>query len=171
MWFNGLSKSVKPNSDQLFTKFKEHFSGLHPTWMLKQHLYELFMLPSESLEVDISAIEKRCSRLCKTDRETTTAFIRGLPGSLHVFVIQRDPKYFKDAVQSVEVTVYKKKTGFNKKRDIECYNCHKRGQRVSRILYGKLKKNIAGRHIYKLTVYQTPFIIANISSAYQLFQT
>ncbi|CAC5365510.1 unnamed protein product [Mytilus coruscus] len=51
----------------------------------------------------ISDIEKRCSRLCKTDWETTTAFIRGLPGSLRVFVIQRDPKYFKDAVQSARL--------------------------------------------------------------------
>ncbi|CAC5372711.1 unnamed protein product [Mytilus coruscus] len=48
-WFNGLPNSVKRNSDQLFTKFKEHFSGLHPTWMLEQHLYERCMLPSESL--------------------------------------------------------------------------------------------------------------------------
>ncbi|VDH95366.1 Hypothetical predicted protein [Mytilus galloprovincialis] len=71
--------------------------------MLEQHLYERCMLPSESLEVYISDIEKRCSRLCKTDRETTTAFIRGLPGSLRVFVIQRDPKYFKDAVQSARL--------------------------------------------------------------------
>ncbi|CAG2216100.1 Retrovirus-related Pol polyprotein from transposon 17.6,Retrovirus-related Pol polyprotein from transposon 297 [Mytilus edulis] len=102
-WFNGLPNSVKRNSDTLFTKFKEHFSGLHPTWMLEQHLYERCMLPSESLEVYISDIEKRCSRLCKTDRETTTAFIRGLPGSLRVFVIQRDPKYFKDAVQSARL--------------------------------------------------------------------
>ncbi|CAC5391269.1 unnamed protein product [Mytilus coruscus] len=102
-WFNGLPNSVKRNSDQLFTKFKDHFSGLHPTWMLEQHLYERCMLPSESLEVYISDIEKRCSRLCKTDRETTTAFIRGLPGSLRVFVIQRDPKYFKNAVQSARL--------------------------------------------------------------------
>ncbi|CAC5414150.1 unnamed protein product [Mytilus coruscus] len=57
-WFNGLPNSVKRNSDQLFTKFKELFSGLHPTWMLEQHLYERCMLPSESLEVYISDIEK-----------------------------------------------------------------------------------------------------------------
>ncbi|CAC5405550.1 unnamed protein product [Mytilus coruscus] len=47
-WFNGLRISEKRKSDQLFKKFKDHFSGHHPTWMLEQHLYERCMLPSQS---------------------------------------------------------------------------------------------------------------------------
>lgn len=102
-WFNSLNQSTKLNSGQLLQKFKEHFTGLHPTWIMEQQLYERIMSNGESLETYISDIDKRCRRLNKTDREMTTAFIRGLPGSLRVFVIQRDPKCFKEAVQSARL--------------------------------------------------------------------
>ena len=102
-WYNSVSNEVKGDIKQLSTKFREHFTGLHPTWMLEQQLYERCMRPSESLEDYISDIERRCRRLEKTDKEMTTAFIRGLLSSLRVFVIQRDPKCFKDAVQSARL--------------------------------------------------------------------
>ena len=101
--FNSLPDETKKNAGDLLKKFRDHFKGLHPTWMLEQQLYERIMLNSETLENYISDIEKRCQRLQKTDRETTTAFIRGLPSSIRMFVIQRDPKFFKDAVQSARL--------------------------------------------------------------------
>lgn len=111
-WFNSLTNEVKGDVNSLLTKFREHFAGLHPTWMLEQQLYERCMRPSESLEEYISDIERRCRRLAKTDKEMTTAFIRGLNSALRVFVIQRDPKCFREAVQSARLA-QESLTGFN----------------------------------------------------------
>jgi len=71
--------------------------------MLEQQLYEYQMSPGGDLKKYIIEIERKCSRLKKTDREITTAFIRGLPATLRLFVIQRNPKDFKEAVQSARL--------------------------------------------------------------------
>ena len=58
-WFNAAPAGTKKKSGQLFKAFKEHFSDLHPTWMLEQQLYERCMLPQESLKSYITDIERR----------------------------------------------------------------------------------------------------------------
>ncbi|CAG2216090.1 unnamed protein product [Mytilus edulis] len=75
------------------TTVNNHFSGLHPTWMLEQHLYERCMLPSESLKSTLVTLRNGVA-VCANRQETTTAFIRGLPGSLRVFVDSKGTQHF-----------------------------------------------------------------------------
>lgn len=102
-WFQALPLGVKKNSGALFKGFSDHFTSLHPTWMLEQQLYERSMTTGEGLEEYITDIQRRCKRLQKTDKETVTAFIRGLPASLRLFVIQKNPKDFREAIQSARL--------------------------------------------------------------------
>ncbi|CAC5391939.1 unnamed protein product [Mytilus coruscus] len=41
--------------------------------------------------------------IIETDRKTVTASIRGLPASVRLFVIQKNPKDFKEAIQSARL--------------------------------------------------------------------
>ncbi|CAG2231541.1 unnamed protein product [Mytilus edulis] len=102
-WFQALPNMTKQSTSALFKGFSDHFLSLHPTWMLEQQLYERSLSSGEGLEEYITDIQRRCKRLLKTDRETVTAFIRGLPASVRLFVIQKNPKDFKEAIQSARL--------------------------------------------------------------------
>ena len=102
-WFQALPNMTKQSTSALFKGFSDHFLSLHPTWMLEQQQYERSLSSGEGLEEYITDIQRRCKRLLKTDRETVTAFIRGLPASVRLFVIQKNPKDFKEAIQSARL--------------------------------------------------------------------
>ncbi|CAC5386271.1 unnamed protein product [Mytilus coruscus] len=109
-WLQNVDKTVnstehitKQITSALFKGFSDHFLSLHPTWMLEQQLYKRSLRSGEGLEEYITDIQRRCKRLLKTDRETVTAFIRGLPSSVRLFVIQKNPKDFKEAIQSARL--------------------------------------------------------------------
>ncbi|KAK3106897.1 hypothetical protein FSP39_002406 [Pinctada imbricata] len=102
-WFRGLSSAIVGNTATLFDKFRHYFNTLHPTWMLEQQLYDRTMGSEENLESYITDVEARCKRLNKAEQEKTTAFIRGLNPSLRMFVIQKNPGSFREAVQSARL--------------------------------------------------------------------
>lgn len=102
-WFQSVPQMKKNDPGELFKAFTEHFTTVHPTWMLEQQLYDRVMQPGEGLELYILDIEKRCQRLQKSPRETVTAFIRGLPASLRLFVIQKNPSDLREAIQSARL--------------------------------------------------------------------
>ncbi|VDI13600.1 Hypothetical predicted protein [Mytilus galloprovincialis] len=94
---------TKQSTSALFKGFSEQFLSLRPTWMLEQQLYERSLSSGDGLEEYITDIQRRCKKLFKTDRETVTAFIRGLPASVRLFVLQKNPKDFKEAIQSARL--------------------------------------------------------------------
>ncbi|CAC5423876.1 unnamed protein product [Mytilus coruscus] len=64
-WFHTIPNITKQSSSTLFKGFLDHFSSLHPTWMLEQQLYER-SLSSEQQET-IQLLTKSIQEMKATD--------------------------------------------------------------------------------------------------------
>ncbi|XP_071853251.1 uncharacterized protein [Apostichopus japonicus] len=103
IWLNSLSPLTKQDPDLLYASFESHFSSIYPKWLQEYQLWDRKMEHGESLDSFILDVERRCSRLKKVDKERTAALVRGLTPPLRMFVIQRNPKTWEDAVSAARL--------------------------------------------------------------------
>lgn len=101
VWFDGLNPA---NKKQLYDSFIEHYQSKQPTWLLEQMLWTMTMKEGEDLEHYISSIQCLANRLGKSEKETMSAFVRGLPPQLRTQVVQGDPQTFEKATRSARLS-------------------------------------------------------------------
>lgn len=99
-WFDSLTILTR---EDIFNKFEEYFKSKQPHWIIEQSLWNKTMNASESMDTYISDIQRLSTRLEKSDKETMTTFVRGLPPYIRMHVVQRDPKTFQDACHYARV--------------------------------------------------------------------
>ncbi|PIK61672.1 hypothetical protein BSL78_01376 [Apostichopus japonicus] len=102
IWLNSLSPVTKQDPDLLYASFESHFSSIYPKWLQEYQLWDRKMEPGERW-IHLFCVERRCSRLKKVDKERTAALVRGLTPPLRMFVIQRNPKTWEDAVSAARL--------------------------------------------------------------------
>lgn len=102
-WIKNVSDICIENPETLFQAFKDHFQNIHPKWLLEQQLYDRRMREDENLEDYANDIEKRCILLQKTEKDKVMCFIRGITATLRMFVIQRNPQNWQEALHTARL--------------------------------------------------------------------
>ena len=101
-WFNSLPQFIKDDKNQLFDAFLQQFNIKQPRFFLEQRLSDRNMLPGETLDTYITAIEKLCRTLEKNERDKISAFIR-LPNELKAGVLLQKPQTWYNTIEAARL--------------------------------------------------------------------
>ncbi|VDI02617.1 Hypothetical predicted protein [Mytilus galloprovincialis] len=102
-WIKNASAYCIENPETLFQAFKDHFQNIYPKWLLEQQLYDRRMREDENLDDYAIDIEKRCILLQKSEKDKVICFIRGITATLRMFVIQRNPQNWQEALHTARL--------------------------------------------------------------------
>ena len=90
------AKTDQQKLDAFKTKFVERF-GHENTWLQEHLIHFLCQKPGETVQKYFSTLTAKAAKLNKPDSEILTLFIRGLQGSIKIYVLSRNPKTLSEA--------------------------------------------------------------------------
>ena len=103
--FNGLTEDEKSSYDNIVKALKDNYQGESWKWQMNTKLLTRKQGTNESIDDFASDIMKLSAQLSKPIEEQMSYFVRGLQPHIQSFVIGKEPKTLKEAIDHARLGV------------------------------------------------------------------